>query len=231
LSAFSRSNWASISRPDVLRAIRHYGILLGNNIEVVRALSALADVRMGLAEMAETAKNNPMMTPGNSGKSIEDEILEIEAIMSTNTAKYLGIMPNGRGTFQSGIVSCSRRGTGSLARVRRSTTTNPHADEPYASPENRRPSETLRFEHDGHRYFATIGFANLDDRLRGKISEVFMDAGKPGSSVQHMARDGAVILSLALQHGCPIDVLRRAVTRLDDGSPAGPFGKILDLIP
>lgn len=90
---------------------------------------------------------------------------------------------------------------------------------------NRRPCETLEFEHEGHRYRGSIGF----DR-QGQPIEVFLTTGKPGAGVETAARDAAVAVSLALQHGTPVQTLRHAVTRLDDGSPAGPLGVLLDAL-
>ena len=90
---------------------------------------------------------------------------------------------------------------------------------------NRRETDTFRFDHEGHRYFGSV--SRFKD---GRPAEVFLDAGKPGASIQAIARDGAVFVSLALQHGCPLEVLRKAITRLDDGSAAGPFGKLLDIV-
>lgn len=90
---------------------------------------------------------------------------------------------------------------------------------------NRRPCETFEFEHGGHRYTATVGF----DR-RGRPQEIFLGTGKPGTGLETACRDAAVAVSLALQHGTPIDTLRHAMTRLDDGSPAGPLGVLLDAL-
>ena len=95
---------------------------------------------------------------------------------------------------------------------------------------NRRISQTIRFENGGHRYYATLGYADVEARVAATPLEIFMDAGQPGSALQHVARDTAVIMSLALQYGVPIQVLRDAVTRLDNGAPAGPFGCLLDLL-
>jgi hypothetical protein len=90
---------------------------------------------------------------------------------------------------------------------------------------NRRQSETFEFTHEGHRYTACVGF----DR-KGAPAEVFLSTGKPGSGLEAVARDLAVTLSLGLQFGVPVDTLRHAVTRLDDGTAAGPAGKLLDLV-
>jgi ribonucleoside-diphosphate reductase alpha chain len=90
---------------------------------------------------------------------------------------------------------------------------------------NRHTTIRRRFDFGGHRYYGDIGF--YKDWRPG---EVFLDVGKPGTDMQHMARDLAVAVSLGLQHGVTLAELRDAVTRLDDGSPAGPLGKFLDII-
>jgi len=90
---------------------------------------------------------------------------------------------------------------------------------------NRRDSETFSFEHVGIAYTATV--SRFGD---GRPAEVFLSAGKPGTAVETACRDGAVAISIALQHGAPLDTLRHAVTRLDDGQAAGPVGRLLDLI-
>jgi hypothetical protein len=90
---------------------------------------------------------------------------------------------------------------------------------------NRRETLTYRFEHGGTRYFGA-----MSPFTDGGPAELFLDAGKPGASLQAMARDAAVITSIALQHGVPLEVMRMAVTRLDDGSAAGPLGQLLDLV-
>jgi hypothetical protein len=44
------------------------------------------------------------------------------------------------------------------------------------------------------------------------------------------ARDSAVVASIALQYGVPLDVLRHALMRDAQGRPSGPLGTALDLI-
>jgi hypothetical protein len=90
---------------------------------------------------------------------------------------------------------------------------------------NRRPSETFRFIHDGHAYTATV--SRFPD---GRAAEVFLSSGKAGTAVETAARDAAVAASIALQHGAPLDVLAHAMTKTDDGGPAGPLGKALELM-
>jgi hypothetical protein len=92
----------------------------------------------------------------------------------------------------------------------------------------RRLCNVVQFEHGGIRYYGSVG--HLAEDRTDSIIEIFLDAGKPGSALQHMARDTAVVASLALQYGCPISAVRKAVTRLDDGSAAGPLGALIDLV-
>jgi len=90
---------------------------------------------------------------------------------------------------------------------------------------NRRECGRFEFEHSGLRYTATTSC--FED---GRIAEVFLSAGKAGSAVEAVARDGAIAVSLALQSGCELESLRKAMTRLDDGEAAGLLGRALDLI-
>jgi hypothetical protein len=91
---------------------------------------------------------------------------------------------------------------------------------------NRRPHETIRFKHWGLKYIAGLGRANAN----AAISEVFLNVGKVGEQAETLARDSAVLLSLALQHGTPLDTIAHALTRNDDGSPSGPIGALIDLM-
>jgi ribonucleoside-diphosphate reductase alpha chain len=90
---------------------------------------------------------------------------------------------------------------------------------------NRRPCEALQFVHDRTTYRAAISRG-----AAGEVIEIFLDPGRPGSALQHTARDLAIAASMCFQHGCTPDQLRHSLTRLDDGSAAGPLGALLDLI-
>lgn len=59
-------------------------------------------------------------------------------------------------------------------------------------------------------------------------AEVFIMGAKAGSSVEAVARDASVILSIALQYGTPVEVLQRSITRNPDGSPSTIMGAVLD---
>lgn len=94
---------------------------------------------------------------------------------------------------------------------------------------NRRHSEVLSFEHGGQKFHGSVSwFDGLGPCERP--AEIFLDASKPGSAMNAMARDAAVTASLALQFGVPLDTLRDALTRDDGGEPSGPLGKLLDLL-
>ncbi len=62
----------------------------------------------------------------------------------------------------------------------------------------------------------------------GRVQEIFLVHGKPGNPANALARDIGIILSLALQHGIPMAEMRDSITRLDDGTPAGAIGSVLD---
>jgi ribonucleoside-diphosphate reductase alpha chain len=81
---------------------------------------------------------------------------------------------------------------------------------------SRRHAEIHVFEHEGRRYRVTFGtFAN------GNLGEIFLDCGKPDSTLQAHADDASVLVSLLLQHDVPPSVIRRSI--------AGPIRKALDL--
>jgi hypothetical protein len=90
---------------------------------------------------------------------------------------------------------------------------------------NRRACETFRFEVGGLHYHATVSrFAD------GRVGEIFIGNHKIGSQSDTTARDAALAASLALQHGCTLDVLRGALLRDMGGRAATPLGVALDLV-
>ena len=86
---------------------------------------------------------------------------------------------------------------------------------------NRRPHWLYRFECDGQSY--TGGIGRFDD---GRIAEIFINGSKVGTAVETNAQDAALVASLALQHGCPIETIRHALAR--PGGGAGPLATLLD---
>ena len=90
---------------------------------------------------------------------------------------------------------------------------------------NRRNSLTFDLEVAGLRYKATVGY--FDD---GAPAESFISNHKSGNAADLAARDAGILISLALQHGCDLTTIARAVSRDSDGSPVGVVGAVLDLI-
>ena len=87
-------------------------------------------------------------------------------------------------------------------------------------PANRRRCETLCIRAQGLVYTITAG---RDDET-GDVLEIFIQNHKNGSHADVVCRDAGIAASLALQFGCPIDVLRNAL------SPTGPLATAIDAI-
>ena len=99
----------------------------------------------------------------------------------------------------------------------------------------RRASETFRFELGGLHYHATISRFHYHATISrftegGRVAEIFLSNYRSGSQADANARDAAVAASLAFQYGCPLEVLRGALLRDMQGSPATPLGMALDIV-
>ena len=91
---------------------------------------------------------------------------------------------------------------------------------------NRRQRTPVEFEHWGKVFKGGAGHY-----AGGKIGEVFLSAGKTGTELQITTSDAAVAASLAVQYGCPLEVLRKAFLREEDGiKPAGPMAAMFDIL-
>jgi ribonucleoside-diphosphate reductase alpha chain len=90
---------------------------------------------------------------------------------------------------------------------------------------NPRASISFEFKVSGLRY--TASFSRFPD---SRAAEIFLQNHKPGSQSDSNARDSAVTASLAMQHGCSLDILRRAVLCDPQGRASTPLGAALDLI-
>jgi hypothetical protein len=88
---------------------------------------------------------------------------------------------------------------------------------------NRRSAETSELAFGQLRYTYTAG--RFPD---GSVGEIFLQSHKPGSQSDANARDAAVAASLALQYGCPLPVLQRALLRDAQGRPSTPLGVAID---
>jgi hypothetical protein len=89
---------------------------------------------------------------------------------------------------------------------------------------NRRQGFSIATEFCGIGYTIQFGPWPSDPR------EIFISCSKTGSAAEAIARDAAILASLALQYGAPFEVLRKAVTRDCDGAAATIIGHALDLI-
>jgi ribonucleoside-diphosphate reductase alpha chain len=90
---------------------------------------------------------------------------------------------------------------------------------------NRRASQTFDIEVGGRKYRCTVSrYAD------GRIGELFLSNNKAGSDSDTAARDSAVVASIALQHGVPLETIRRALLRDGSGKASGPLGTALDIL-
>jgi hypothetical protein len=86
-------------------------------------------------------------------------------------------------------------------------------------------AETAALHFGRIHYYVTHGmFAS------GEAAEIFISGNKPTSETAQIVSDAGVILSIALQSGASLDVLRHAVARNRDGSPVTIIGAALDVV-
>jgi ribonucleoside-diphosphate reductase alpha chain len=90
---------------------------------------------------------------------------------------------------------------------------------------NRRASETFEVRSQGLTFTATISRA-----ADGSLAEVFLQNHKAGSMAGINAQDSAVVCSIALQYGVPLDIIRRALMRDGEGNASGPLAAALDKV-
>jgi len=90
---------------------------------------------------------------------------------------------------------------------------------------NRRASETFEIEIASRKYRCSI--SHYAD---GRLAEFFLSNNRMNSDSDTAARDSAIVCSIALQYGVPVDVIRRALMRDSSGRPSGPLGHALDLL-
>jgi hypothetical protein len=90
---------------------------------------------------------------------------------------------------------------------------------------NRRASTTFAFTCNDLKYLATVSYFP-----NGGLAEIFVSNAKAGSHSDATAKDAAVVCSIALQYGVPVDVIRHALLRDGQGRPSSPLGCALDKI-
>ena len=94
---------------------------------------------------------------------------------------------------------------------------------------HRRYCETVDLRHQtetgDQAYSVSVGFSP-----EGDPAEIFVNKARTGSSLEAIARDGAILLSIALQYGVPCALMRNAITRDQNGAPSSIIGAVLDLL-
>jgi hypothetical protein len=94
----------------------------------------------------------------------------------------------------------------------------------------RRPVQTFELHHRtetaDQSYQVSVGY--FCDGEKMTPAEVFVNGAKVGSTVEAVARDAAVLLSIAMQFGVPLDVIRGAITRDAAGYPSSVIGAVVD---
>lgn len=89
----------------------------------------------------------------------------------------------------------------------------------------RRSCESFELNHGGQNAMFHVTLGRYPD---GTIGEVFISGAKAGSEVEAVARDGAVLLSIALQFGVPLETIKHALTREHDGASSTIIGAVVD---
>jgi hypothetical protein len=84
---------------------------------------------------------------------------------------------------------------------------------------NRRLAEVFTFKHNTLRWTACVGRS-----ASGQVTEIFLDAQRE-SPLAEMARELALVTSIALQYGAPLEVLKHAL----DSRDASPLSAALSL--
>jgi hypothetical protein len=91
---------------------------------------------------------------------------------------------------------------------------------------DRRPAISTSFERDGAHFEMTVGFYP-----NGRVGEVFVSADRANSLLDFLMSDAAILASLALQYGAPLDEIQHALKRDIRGDAQSPIGLALDKIP
>lgn len=91
-------------------------------------------------------------------------------------------------------------------------------------PQQRRALETIAIEHEGQRFKVGLGRDLTAAQTLGPVVEVFLNAQKVNSPIDALVSDGAILMSLLLQHGCPPAEIARSMKCNTDGAPASVLG-------
>jgi len=91
----------------------------------------------------------------------------------------------------------------------------------------RRHTESFEVQFWKQRWHVSLGYY-ADHQT---IGELFINPLRtPGTELDAMCRDAAIMFSLAIQHGTPVETIRAALTRDANGAASSIMGEILDRI-
>lgn len=90
---------------------------------------------------------------------------------------------------------------------------------------SRRHGESFELKHGGQNSVFHVTIGRYND---GSIGEVFISGSKSGTAFEAVARDGAVLLSLCMQFGVPLETIKHALTREGNGEPSTIIGAVVD---
>lgn len=99
-------------------------------------------------------------------------------------------------------------------------------------PANRRSHETIAVEHENQRFKVGVGreLMCVECETLGPVVEVFLNAQKANSPIDVLVSDGAILMSMLIQYGCPLADIARAMKSNPNGTPASLFGVAAALI-
>jgi len=63
-----------------------------------------------------------------------------------------------------------------------------------------------------------------------RVAEIFLNADRANSQLDFLMSDAAILASLALQYGAPLDEIKHALKRTTSGEAASPIGAALDRV-
>jgi hypothetical protein len=97
---------------------------------------------------------------------------------------------------------------------------------------NRRHHEVIAIEHAGQRYKIGIGreLVCVERGHLGPVAEVFVSAQQVNSTMDVVVSDGAILMSMLIQYGCPPEAIVKSMKHNSDGTPASPLGRAAALI-
>ena len=95
---------------------------------------------------------------------------------------------------------------------------------------NRRAHEVIAIEHCGQRYKVGLGREMIGTDRTGPVVEVFVNAQRVSSTIDSLVSDGAILMSMLIQYGCPAGEIVKSMKHNSDGTPSSPLGRAAALL-